>query len=968
MAPGSLLDQLSVLPQFQQNATAQAANGGQNSGGANVNLRAAGTNRTLTLLDGRRVVPSNRFGTVDVNMFPDLLVRSVETVTGGASASYGTDAVAGVANFLLDTKFEGFKANLQGGQTARADGRNWQGGFAFGHAFFNDRFHLIASAQAANNDTIKSLDSLRSRPWYNQTSLVTNPNGPLFGGTGPDEIIRHYVVPTDFSNQGIIVEPNYPAINRLQFNPDGSLSLINFSGVGSLSGGCNCYSTPIETYGVDADKQVQTGTRRSNAFVHAAFDVTDTTEIFLEGISGKTRNSDARESISLLQGWQGRIYLDNAYLTDATRTLLASAIPNRPTDANGAGGRYFAFGFLAPNDPNSPLGESRQITDNNMQTGTLGFKTTFGDGAGLLADWRMNGYYTYGRNVQDFIAVNSVRVDRLFMAMDAVEGVNGQPICRVADPRYAPDTYQLFQRCQPINLFGGLQNVTPAAADWIMNRHDKVARQITDMNAAELVLDGNVWHGFGAGPVSMAVGAAFRKETLAQRTLDPSDEYPALPDGTLISDLISTVNPALRGLVPEVTTSAVYAGAGIPGLRFVSAGYLGDANSSSVLFSSLRTIAGQGHVTEAFTEFQIPVLKDKPFARNLDFNAAARFADYSASGGIWAWKVGTSWAFNDSLRFRATQSRDVRAPTLRELYDQTRGGITVQDPLNNNTRISAASLSGGNENAKPETASTTTMGFVFTPTFMQSFTGSVDWYSIDISDALAQLTAQDIVNGCYVRNDDTLCQYVIRQPTVNGLVGTIDRVESVFINVATQKISGVDLELGYRRPITLFGGGPEALGLRVFANYADHNSLQNRGAAVDERVGQWNYPRYRISGNVTYANGPFSMFVQGRWTVGGLLDRNKVQSDVDYSITNANGTVTPVNTLDRNWVGSIFLLDTNLRLNIGESANTNVYFNVQNLLDRWPQYAPGGIGRTGTTPPTGDVVGRRFVLGINYRF
>ena len=116
-APANLIDGLNQMPQFFANQTPEQVNGGQNSGGSNVNLRGGGANRTLTLLNGRRIVSSNRFGTPDVSMFPEDLLRSVETVTGGASASYGTDAVAGVVNFLLDTDFEGFKTRGQAGVT-----------------------------------------------------------------------------------------------------------------------------------------------------------------------------------------------------------------------------------------------------------------------------------------------------------------------------------------------------------------------------------------------------------------------------------------------------------------------------------------------------------------------------------------------------------------------------------------------------------------------------------------------------------------------------------------------------------------------------------------------------------------------------------------------------------------------------------------------------------------------------------
>jgi iron complex outermembrane receptor protein len=120
MSPGPMFDSLVQLPPFFANQAPDQVNGGQNSGGSNLNLRGAGLNRTLVLLDDRRVVPTNRFGAVDVAMFPEELVESVEVVTGGASASYGTDAVAGVVNFRLDTDFDGVKGHAQLGETRYA--------------------------------------------------------------------------------------------------------------------------------------------------------------------------------------------------------------------------------------------------------------------------------------------------------------------------------------------------------------------------------------------------------------------------------------------------------------------------------------------------------------------------------------------------------------------------------------------------------------------------------------------------------------------------------------------------------------------------------------------------------------------------------------------------------------------------------------------------------------------------------
>ena len=269
MSAGTLIDALIQLPPFFANQTPEQVNGGQNSGGSNLNLRGAGLNRTLVLLDGRRVVPTNRFGAVDVGMFPEELLRSVETVTGGASASYGTDAVAGVVNFMLDTNFDGVKGHAQMGQTHYGDGETYEAGVAIGTKA-GENGHILASIETYNVDAISTFDSLHDRDFFKQWGRVTN---PTFGGLTPDgrgllnpaggprELVRPYVSPTNWNQTGIINEPGRDngaaALDARQarFHPDGTVSPLPFSGVGQLNGGCNCQAEPTQTYGGDLDER-----------------------------------------------------------------------------------------------------------------------------------------------------------------------------------------------------------------------------------------------------------------------------------------------------------------------------------------------------------------------------------------------------------------------------------------------------------------------------------------------------------------------------------------------------------------------------------------------------------------------------------------------------------------------------------------------------------------------------------------
>lgn len=967
MAPGNLIDGLVQMPQFYANLTPDGVNGGQNAGGSNVNMRGAGANRTLTLLNGRRVVSSNRFGTVDVSLFPEDLLRSVETVTGGASASYGTDAVAGVVNFILDTDFVGFKTHGQGGTNELGDGRTWEAGAAFGYEFENG-LHVMGSLSAYDMAPMRSLESLMDRPYIRNYARVTNPDP-----NGPTEIIRPWVRPTNFSNTGVIVEPTRPTLNRLEFQPDGSVKPMAFSGVGTLNTGCLCYSDPANGYGSNSDPDLNSGYERENLFLYADYDLGENTNVYAQIVAAQNRASDRRESISLLStSWQGRIYPENAFLRPDVRQLITSA-----------GAPFVTYGFFGLNRSDTPLGESVQDTKNSMEGYTVGLKHEFS--SGFFEGWSLDAYAQTGENIQDFITLNGVRVDRLPIALDAVaDPVSGQPICRVNLPQFTVPVAQggnggAFRDCAPINTFGGVQNISKAAADFIMDRNNKVARQWTEQKVFEIVMAGELFEGIGAGPFDAAFGVSYRDEQFDQRTLNADDEFPATTDGRLLSSL--GLNPAgLRGIVEQTA-------GGPAGLRFVPSGYRGDANSSSVLFSSMREFGGGFDVKEAFGEVNVPLLTGVPFAETVETSWATRWADYEGSGEIWAWKVGLNWTINDEVRVRATRSRDVRAASLRERYDQTRGGINVRNPWDRDNVVSGASLSGGNPNVSPEEADTITAGIVYQPSWLEGFSASVDWYDIDVAGALATLTAQQIVDGC--RGGDLgLCQYVympngqsITNPTSNDF-RVIDRVESIFINLQSQRINGIDSELRYATDLDLFGSGTERLSWRFLYSFLGENSNQTPGGVRDDRagsIGGGGFPEHKVTTSVTYTYDNYSAFVQARWIDGGLLDRTRVESSkaVPVSLRPANSILatctggTTICSLDDNSVPSITYLDARLSGKFGEDDNLEVFMNINNLLDRDPNITPGTIGRTGVGVGISglyDVMGRNYTLGVNYEF
>jgi len=511
----------------------------------------------------------------------------------------------------------------------------------------------------------------------------------------------------------------------------------------------------------------------------------------------------------------------------------------------------------------------------------------------------------------------------------------------------------------PMNIFGGLGNLTPAAVNYIVDDY-KIALQDTSQDFAELVMTGDLWDGWGAGAISGAFGASYRSEELVQSTPDPTDEFPATPSGVLLETL-GVVPVGFRGLVEDhLLPGGLAVPANIHGIRNVPTGFRGDANSSSVTFSSLRAIEGGYDVRDVFGELNIPIVTDAAWANQFDISTALRWADYSGSGEIWAWKAGFNWQVTDAVRLRATQSRDVRAATLRERFDQTRGGVTVNDPLNGGAPISTASFSGGNPNVSPEEADTTTAGIVFQPTGLDGLSVSFDWYTIDINDAIAQLASQAVVNRC-VPADQSLCEFVHRDPANNSIV----RVDNLFINLDKQVIEGADLEVTYA-----FGN----FALRGFVTKLQENSVQTPGGQPDDRAGDIGganagLPDLKVTANMSWSRGPFSLFVQERYVAGGKLDRFLIEGD--RTLIAQLGLPSTYSTIDDNSIDSTYYTDLGMRFAFGRDDAWEIFGNINNLFDQEPRATAQIMGRAGVNEfnqSLYDVLGRTMTVGARLSF
>jgi outer membrane receptor protein involved in Fe transport len=373
-------------------------------------------------------------------------------------------------------------------------------------------------------------------------------------------------------------------------------------------------------------------------------------------------------------------------------------------------------------------------------------------------------------------------------------------------------------------------------------------------------------------------------------------------------------------------------------------------------------------------------------------SAAVRWADYSGAGTVWAYKAGLDLTFAGGVRLRGTYSRDVRAGNLSERFDKTGGAGNVLDPritttgpnndvarcqALNNPALSCTNtynvtiFSGGNPNISPESADTFTVGAVFQPDWMPGFSASVDWFRVKIDDAIATVGTNEVARRCLQDQEQMFCNLITFEGTTDaGNYPKMILVGNQFVNVAQSRVEGIDAEVSYRRDLNLIGGD-ESVSARIFATYLLNRSDVGATGAVTRFHGLTGlapdtgapgmFPRFKATGNLTYANGPFTAFFQGR-----LIGAGKRAHRIG-----AADAVVGVNIAD-NTVPAVFYLDTRLSYDFEiAGSEMQVFVAATNLLDKDPPVTGTFSAFLGYAAQANtqlfDVLGRRFTAGIKFR-
>ncbi|HEV7632964.1 MAG TPA: TonB-dependent receptor plug domain-containing protein [Steroidobacteraceae bacterium] len=875
-APSSISDALNQLPQFRGSAQPQTSGLGTTGtvGQSFLSLRNLGSNRTLLLLDGRRLVPSSPTGVFDVSLLPESLVQRVDVVTGGASAAYGSDAVSGVVNFILDTNFTGFKTSVQGGISQQGDAENGRIEIAGGTKLFGDRGHLIFSAEYYRNGGVEYFGD---RDWYGACARINNP------ALVPNFILACGVNSAQFTAGGMI--PSGP-LGGTQFVEGGRAIPFNYGSLRTTStmvGGTGAGAGPYPKDDVGAYFPMIAAIDRINGFGHFKFDITDQVSAFAELLvaQGTAKNNSTAP-------WQGTtsgytIQRDNAFLPDSVRTrMVAANVTSFPLN------RYdYDFDLL------------RVLARNNTYEAVTGFNAD-------VAGWKINGYYEHGENRFYESTLNNPIANNEYNAADAVlNPATGQIVCRstLTNPGNG---------CVPINLFG-YGSPSRAALDYVLGTSEqwlRVKQDVAELSGARDLFD--LW---GAGPVKAAVGAGYRKESSVQ-TVDP------------------------------ISSSIKHASGGYLGFPASLEGQLGGFDRGNP-----QPIAGSYNVKELFGEVAVPLLKGRAWAEALDLNASLRHTDYSISGGVTSWKVGLTYEPFETggVRLRAARSRDIRAPNISELFlngTQGQGNLTDRfQPVGSPNRTPVVyTRSFGNSLLEPEKADTLTFGVVYQASWLPGLSMSVDYYDIDLADAIGTLGGQTTIDQCFA-GAALLCNQLHRD--VNGVLIAVD---TPFLNINSRKTNGVDFEVGYRTPV-----GVGDLNVRMIANYVDKLTSQNIGAAETDAAGSLGNPHWQANLIAQYRVGQASVFLQERYVAGTALDNTLLASQLDPSL---------------NRVNRVFYTD--VTFNYGDPEKVQGFLTVNNAFDKAPPSAPSNYFVYGTagggTSTFYDLVGRTYTLGLKYKF
>ena len=897
------------------------------TGAATVDLRDLGSDRTLVLFNGRRVVaglPGS--ATVDLNIIPTQFIERVDVLTGGASSLYGSDAVAGVVNFIFKRDFEGIEATGQYGVTQEGDDEGYQLNVTAGGNFADGKGNMMMHLGYSNQDGTLSRE--RANTQLDDFDEFQFTGDPADYGTPHEPFLSSYPTQGRFTSGG----------TTFTFDPTSGALRPCFSTNGGTAP-ASCGEFAGQAIGPDGfnRQNYRTITVPVQRYVFAArghYELSDDIDFFAEGTYANTRSSREIEPFALASS---NIYPSTGGATPIETFVngVATANPFVPT-------AIFDAATDTDGDGLKDIGFVRRLLEFGTRNGSVNRNTfRFATGfEGTLADNRFNWdvSYVYGRTTESQQSNGQVNVLNFASALASITDVDDldndgsvtDAICSSADARQFG--------CVPINIFG-TGSIDQAAINYIaadQTLESRISQQVVAANISGMLFD------LPAGPLGLAIGGEYRKESSSEN------------------------NDAL-------TNAGLNAGNALP------------------------DTAGSFNVKEIYAELNIPLLADMPMVESLNLRAAGRLSDYSTVGTVYTYSLGMDWSPIEDIRFRATYARSVRAPNVGELYtgpSQTfpaglvdpctgigaTGGGTAGDNCRADATVAAniaangtftitqgdrqgiSGYNSGNPNLFEEKSNSYTAGVVITPKSIEAlraFTVTIDYFNIDIEDAIVAPPRQFILDQCYGGGDQSFCSLITRRnlATASNSVGSLSYINAPQVNAGSLKSEGVDVTVRHLWELDGTFGIPGTLNSAItYTRYLQGYQISIPGADKDPFVGEIGDPKNRFTANMTYSNETFDIGFTGTY-LGTSYEDDQFLASFDLAP-------------DAIKIGAEFYLDMNATYRLND--NVSMFVGIDNLMNnKAPNILSGsGFNTTGTDTAADvyDVLGRRFFFGARVKF
>ncbi len=970
-------DLLNSLPQVFADQGSSVSNGA--TGTATVNLRNLGSNRTLVLVNGRRLVPGDPTDSAaDVNFIPSALVKRVDVLTGGASSTYGADAVGGVVNFIMDTDFTGFKIEgqysfynhknnasdaIRGALNARGfgypDGVSTDGGTidataVIGAGFDDNRGHVTGYVGYRKINAVT-----QDRRDYSACAISANKAGALSCGGSA----------TSANGTVIAYDGGSPADTVL--GPNGQLVAAPYSGGTSTYFQVGANQTLIgdfTPFNYAPSNYYQRPDERYTAGFFANYDVDDAFKPYLEGMfmddrsvaqiapSGDFGNTFTVNSDNpLLSAQQRGVLFNQGNLVVASRDPVTGAFLPPPVNggpetvtSDAQAGFYNSqpYTFI---DPTTGVAYQRgfaQILKRNVEGAPrrddlqhTSYRIVVGARGDVTKGFSYDAFYQYGRTNYQETYFNDFSISRLRNALDVVS-VNGTPTCRSVVAGTDPN-------CVPYNLFtvGG---VTPAAVNYVAVpgfQRGRTTEQVASINFTGLLGEYGLKSPFANDGIGINVGFEYRKEAL------------------------------------DLATDVAF-----------QTGDLAGQGAATL------PINGSFQVYEGFGEVRVPIIQQS-FIYDLSLEGGYRYSNYdlgSRSFSTDTYKGGINIAPVRALRFRGAYNRAVRAPNIQELFAPQRvalngsldpcagfaitaadagciaQGLRVGQIVTPNPASQYNGLIGGNPNITPEKADTYTAGVVIQPDFVPFLRGlavTVDYFNIKVSNLVSGIGQDTILTQCTNDATSPFCQFINRDGSGSIWRSPNGYVTDLTQNIGSLKTSGIDVGGSYAHEI----GGLGSLSANFNGTFLDKLIVDNGVADPYDCSGLYGVqcgtpsPEWRHKARVTFTL-PDGIGLSGQWRYFGPVH---IESSTGFTTLNPGGAnnFTAFNSR----IKSQSFFDLAMTATVGDHLNFRL--GAQNILDRDPPTVPsagvyglGGFQNGNTYPVVYDALGRYIYAGATINF